>query len=65
VVHAGAEYADAYAAAQQHRARTGALYCHAYDQPEIAAGAGTLALELVDRSTDRSAPSSWRWAAGG
>ena len=49
VVHAGAEYADAYAAAQEHRARTGALYCHAYDQPEIAAGAGTLALELVEQ----------------
>jgi threonine dehydratase len=51
VIAAGPEYATAFAAAQEHVERTGALYCHAYDQPEIAAGAGTLALELLDQVT--------------
>lgn len=51
VFAAGAEYATAFAAAQEHVERTGALYCHAYDQPEIAAGAGTLALELLEQAT--------------
>lgn len=49
VVRAGVDYADAYDAAQVEQARTGALYCHAYDQPDIAAGAGTLALELQEQ----------------
>jgi threonine dehydratase len=49
VVLAGREYATAYEAAQEEVSRTGALYCHAYDQPEIAAGAGTLALELLQQ----------------
>ena len=49
VVLAGSEYAAAYDAAQLRVADTGALYCHAYDQPDIAAGAGTLALELLDQ----------------
>lgn len=49
VVSHGTEYADAYAAATEHVARTGALFCHAYDQPEICAGAGTLGLELLDQ----------------
>ena len=48
VVQTGAEYATAYAAAVEHATATGAVYCHAYDQPEIAAGAGTLALELLE-----------------
>jgi len=52
VVLAGSEYAAAYDAAQQEVARTGALYCHAYDQPDIAAGAGTLALELLEQVPD-------------
>ena len=30
-------------------ARSGAVYCHAYDQPEVCAGAGTLGLELLDQ----------------
>jgi threonine dehydratase len=49
VVLEGSEYAAAYDAAQRHVASTGAVYCHAYDQPDIAAGAGTLALELLDQ----------------
>ena len=51
VVLSGNEYAAAHEAAQHEVTRSGALYCHAYDQPEIAAGAGTLALELVDQVT--------------
>lgn len=50
VVARGTEYADAFDAATEHVARTGALYCHAYDQPEIVAGAGTLALELLEQA---------------
>jgi len=49
VVPRGTEYADAFDAAMQHVANTGAVYCHAYDQPEICAGAGTLGLELLDQ----------------
>jgi threonine dehydratase len=49
VVTSGTEYADAYDAAMGHVAGTGAVYCHAYDQPEICAGAGTLGLELSEQ----------------
>ena len=43
----GAIYRDAYDAARKREAETGALFCHAYDQPEICAGQGTLGLELL------------------
>jgi threonine dehydratase len=43
----GAEYAEAFAAAMQYVEESGALFCHAYDQLEIAAGAGTLAEEIL------------------
>jgi threonine dehydratase len=49
VVPRGIEYANAFEAAMQHVADTGAVYCHAYDQPEICAGAGTLGLEVLDQ----------------
>jgi threonine dehydratase len=42
----GAVYADALAAASARQARTGALWMHAYDQPEVVAGAGTLLEEV-------------------
>ena len=48
----GREYAEAAAAAQEHAESTGALVCHAYDQPEVAAGAGTLALEVLEDQPD-------------
>lgn len=44
----GAEYAEAFAAAMHYVEDTGALFCHAYDQLEIAAGAGTLAEEILE-----------------
>jgi threonine dehydratase len=49
VVIGGDEYAEAFDAAMHHVADTRAVYCHAYDQPEICAGAGTLGLELMDQ----------------
>ncbi|MBE1493082.1 threonine dehydratase [Amycolatopsis lexingtonensis] len=44
----GDKYADAYDAAVKHAADSGGLFCHAYDQPEICAGQGTIGLELLE-----------------
>ncbi len=41
-------YADALAASRDRAAATGARLLHAYDQPEMIAGAGTLARELAE-----------------
>lgn len=49
VVITGEEYIQAHEAAIAHAARTGAVLNHAYDQPEICAGAGTLGLELLEQ----------------
>ncbi|MEV6847396.1 threonine/serine dehydratase [Actinoplanes sp. NPDC051411] len=49
VVQAGNEYAEAASAASVHAAETGALYCHAYDDPAMVAGNGTLGLELLEQ----------------
>jgi threonine dehydratase len=49
VVQVGNEYAEAAAAAVAHAEQTGALYCHAYDDPAMVAGNGTLGLELLDQ----------------
>lgn len=46
---AGDKYQDAYDAAVKHAADSGALFCHAYDQPEICAGQGTVGLELLEQ----------------
>lgn len=46
VVIGGDAYADALAACQQRQRESGALMTHAYDQPEVVAGAGTLAREI-------------------
>lgn len=43
----GEQYAEAYEAAGRHVAATGAALVHAYDQPAVAAGAGTIALEIL------------------
>lgn len=42
----GARYADALAASTARQRETGALVVHAYDQAEVLAGQGTVALEL-------------------
>jgi threonine dehydratase len=44
----GNEYAAAHEAAIEHAETTGAMYCHAYDQPAVAAGAGMLGLEIFE-----------------
>ena len=46
VVVAGSAYADAFNACMERQQHTGALLAHAYDQPEVLIGAGTLALEV-------------------
>lgn len=46
----GAEYAEALAASRAFAAESGALLSHAYDNPLIAAGAGTLAVEILART---------------
>lgn len=46
VVVAGAAYSEALQACLARQQETGALLTHAYDQPEVLAGAGTLALEI-------------------
>ncbi len=50
VVVTGAAYADAFAACQQRQRESGALMTHAYDQPEVLAGAGTLAREIEQQA---------------
>jgi threonine dehydratase len=49
VVVAGAAYADALQACLERQQETGSLLTHAYDQPEVLAGAGTLALEIEEQ----------------
>jgi len=46
VIVGGAVYADALAACLARQQASGALLMHAYDQPEVVAGAGTLAAEI-------------------
>jgi len=50
VTVAGAMYADAYDACLRHASMSGALFVHAYDQPEVVAGQGTVGLELMAQS---------------
>ena len=46
VIVGGAFYTEALQACLVRQADTGALLVHAYDQPEVVAGAGTIALEI-------------------
>ncbi|GAA3146240.1 threonine/serine dehydratase [Planomonospora alba] len=50
VTQTGAIYAEAYEASAKRAAETGALEIHAYDQPEVVAGQGTVALELLEQT---------------
>ncbi len=52
VRQAGTEYAEAHEAAIDYANTSEALLNHAYDQLEIAAGAGTLAVEIFDDEPD-------------
>ncbi|WP_332816257.1 threonine/serine dehydratase [Ramlibacter sp.] len=49
VVLAGAVYAEALDACLARQRETGALLTHAYDQPEVVTGAGTLACEIEEQ----------------
>ncbi|MGW5241281.1 pyridoxal-phosphate dependent enzyme [Monashia sp. NPDC004114] len=48
VRRAGTEYAEAYQAAVEFGNESGAAFAHAYDQFEVAAGAGTLCEEIFE-----------------
>ncbi|WP_199720810.1 threonine/serine dehydratase [Azospirillum cavernae] len=48
----GRVYADAFAAALEHQAQTGARLLHAYDDPQIIAGQGTAAAEFADQAVN-------------
>lgn len=50
VVQVGTRYAEAQDAATKRAAGTGALFCHAYDLPEVCAGQGTLGLEVLEQT---------------
>ncbi|MCE3269674.1 MAG: threonine dehydratase biosynthetic (Threonine deaminase)-like protein [Ramlibacter sp.] len=63
VVVTGAAYADALEACLARQRETGALLTHAYDQPEVVAGAGTLAMEIQEQGGD--APDSVLVSVGG
>lgn len=49
VLVTGAAYADALQACLARQQQSGALLTHAYDQPEVLVGAGTLALEIEEQ----------------
>jgi threonine dehydratase len=65
VVVGGAAYADALAACQTRQQATGALWMHAYDQAEVVAGAGTLALEIEADAPDGRLPDRVLVSVGG
>lgn len=52
VQQVGEIYDHAYEAAVKRAADTGALFVHAYDQPEVCAGQGTLGLELLAQAEE-------------
>jgi threonine dehydratase len=55
-VHAvGTTYDDAHHAAAEHERATGATFVHAYDDVRTVAGAGTMALEIVEAVPDLDA----------
>lgn len=55
VVVVGSEYAEAQDAALDEVDRLGGLFCHAYDQPTMCAGAGTLGVELLEQLQEMKA----------
>ena len=52
LVQGGASYDEARQACEARAAETGALMVHAYDQPEVLAGQGTVALELEEQAPE-------------
>ncbi len=62
VMVSGANYGEALAASERHARETGALSIHAFDEPELIEGQGTVALELDQQA---GAPDTVLVAAGG
>jgi threonine dehydratase len=52
VVQGGATYADALEASRRRKAETGALEVHAYDDPDVIAGQGTVGMEFEADAPD-------------
>ena len=50
VIVSGSNYAEALALSMERAKASGALVVHAYDQPEVIAGQGTVGLELMDQA---------------
>jgi threonine dehydratase len=55
VVLAGQDYDEAYAEARRREAATGAVFVHAFDDPAVIAGQGTIGLELAEQVPDADA----------
>lgn len=55
VVRAGDVWDDAHEAALAHAARTGATYIHPFADPDVVAGQGTIALEVLRRAPETDA----------
>jgi len=52
VVPAGRNYNDAFLEAMRHQERGGATFVHAFDDPDVIAGQGTIAVELLQDLAD-------------
>jgi threonine dehydratase len=52
VVHAGRNYNDAYLEAMRHQQEGGATFVHAFDDPDVIAGQGSVAVELLRELED-------------
>jgi threonine dehydratase len=52
VTAVGADYAEAYEASLEQERRSGALRVHAYDQPEVVLGQGSVAVELSEQAPE-------------
>ena len=52
VVAAGRSYGEAFEAASAEQARSGATFVHAYNDPDVIAGQGTVGLEVLEQVED-------------
>ncbi|MEV7969619.1 serine/threonine dehydratase [Sphaerisporangium sp. NPDC088356] len=65
VTQTGAIFAEAYEASAKRAAETGALEVHAYDQPEVVAGQGTVGLEILEQAREAGGVDTILVAVGG
>ncbi|WP_409346920.1 threonine ammonia-lyase [Paenibacillus sp. MBLB4367] len=52
VMLVGSNYDEAYAAARSYAKETGAAFVHAFDDPDVIAGQGTIGLDIMDELPD-------------